>query len=78
MISAASLSAISWRPPLVNCSTESLCCLIKVASTCCDSFSSSSAIFSIFLFMSAVFTMRKVESRTSSRDFIAATMSFWI
>src|SRR3974377_805915 len=49
-----------------------------VESTCCDSLSSSGAIFSISLFLSAVLTMRRQERRASSFAFMASTMSFWI
>src|ERR1700680_3874772 len=77
-ISAASLSASSWRPPFWNCSIESRRCLIMVARICWDSFSSRGARLSISLFLSAALTMRKVESLSSLRLRMASTMSFCI
>src|SRR5256714_1284537 len=78
LISWDSFSASSGRFPLVNCSTESLRCLISVPSTASTSFSSSGPRFSISLFFSALLTMRKVERRGSWRSRMASTMSFWI
>jgi len=49
-----------------------------VLSTASASFSSSGARFSISLFLNAALTMRRVESRNSSRARMAAVKSFWI
>src|SRR3990172_4073742 len=77
-ISRVSFSARSMRPPLVNCSTDSLRCFSKVCSTCMDSLSSSGRIFSISLFFSADLTMRRTDRRSSSFDFMASVRSFWM
>src|ERR1019366_3986619 len=77
-ISFVSLSARSWRPPFVNCSTDSRRCLTSVCSTCIDSASSSGRTFSISLYLSADLTMRSTLRRNSSLDIIASVRSFWM
>src|SRR5437870_1070834 len=63
LISASSFWANSSRAPLRNCSTESFRCLTSVLRTATTSFSSSGFIFSISLFLTAVFIMRNTLSR---------------
>src|SRR5580700_8042307 len=74
-ISLASLSARSLRPPCVNCSTDSLRCLMSVCRICSDSRSSSGRILSISLSFRALLTMRRTLRRSSSFSFMAAVRS---
>src|SRR5215204_437294 len=77
-ISARSFSANSARPAFSYCSTESRRCLTSDWSTFVSSSSDNSPPFSISRFCTAAFTIRKVDSRDASFDFIAAVMSLVI